>query len=554
MPDMKKQSVTRLRRRDVFRAAAIVGYGAAGSIPAARATAKAPAEPMMVATPPNAVVETVSGKVRGYTESGIFTFKGIPYAATTEGKNRFLPPQNAAPWPGVRNSMSYGPVCPQFRGRTASTETRGFQLEREFSEEHEDCLCVNLWTPGINDGKKRPVLFWLHSMGFHSGSGHDFRFYDGTNLARRGDVVVVSINHRLNILGFCNLAEYGEQYSDSANVGLLDIVAALTWVRDNIARFGGDPGNLTVFGQSGGGMKVCALLAMPSAKGLFHKAIVQSGPRVKLGSPELSAKLATGMLKELGLTKATVSELHKLEFRKLREAAITASRYSDAPWPSVDGRVLPAHPFDPVAPVISADVPLLIGTAQHEGINRTQPISEDELKEELRKQYPRSSGKIYDLLGQIYPGTSANERLAISTRGGSGPDAQHYRRESVAIAKRKAALQAAPVYAYIFAWQTPIFSERPARAVHFMDLPFVFYNTDRCAHATGGTAQARQLAAKMSDAWVCFARTGNPGHSALPRWPAFSAGRDATMFFNDRCEVKFDHDRELLALLGEIPE
>jgi para-nitrobenzyl esterase len=320
--------------------------------------------------------------------------------------------------------------------------------------------------------------------------------------------------------------------------GLMDIVAALTWVRDNISSFGGDPGNVTVFGQSGGGMKICALLAMPLAKGLFHKAIVQSGPRVRLGESQLSAKLAGGVLKELGLTSA--SDLHSVEFPRLRNATVTAAKYSDAPWPCVDGRILPAHPFDPAAPAISADVPLLIGTTLHEGAQQG-PFSEAELKEQLRKRRPQNDHRIYDLLASTYPGTTATERLAIAT--------SDYRRDSMTIARRKAALQAAPVHAYVFAWQTPILAERPARATHFMDLPFVFYNTDRCAHATGGTVEARRLAGRICDAWVSFARTGNPGHAGLPKWPALSASRDATMFFNDRCEMKFDHDRELLAAL-----
>ena len=216
-------------RRDLLRASAIVTGGLVSSAPAAAAPTEKPAGHNVVRTPPNAVVETVSGKVRGYTDGVIYTFKGIPFAGTTEGKNRFLATNKAAPWAGVRNSMTYGPVCPPFNHGSGQS----FQFERQFAQEAEDCLRVNIWTPGINDNRKRPVLFWLHSMGFHSGSGHDFRVYDGANLARRGDVVLVSINHRINIFGFCNLAEYGERYADSANVGLLDILAGLKWMRQN---------------------------------------------------------------------------------------------------------------------------------------------------------------------------------------------------------------------------------------------------------------------------------------------------------------------------------
>jgi para-nitrobenzyl esterase len=435
--------------------------------------------------------------------------------------------------------MTYGPVCPPFNHGSGQS----FQFERQFAQESEDCLRVNIWTPGANDNRKRPVLFWLHSMGFHSGSGHDFRVYDGANLARRGDVVVVSINHRTNILGFCNLVEYGERYADSANVGLLDIVAALRWVRDNIGGFGGDPGNVTVFGQSGGGMKVCSLLAMPGAQGLFHKSIVQSGPQVRLGSQELSLKLTAGLLQELQLNRNTLSRLHEIDFRDLRAAALRASRRPLAPWPCVDGRNVPAHPFDPLAPALSAGIPLLIGTTLHDGTVLDEPLSEELLKGQLLKRYPKTAGRVYDALKGLFPAATPNERLALGTAV--------YRRDSMKIAKRKAALNRAPVHAFIFAWETPILPERSARATHFMDLPFVFDNTDLCRQATGGTAQARRLAARMSDAWIHFARTGDPNHGDLPRWPPCTAEREATMFFNDRCEVKREYDRDLLTAIED---
>lgn len=437
--------------------------------------------------------------------------------------------------------MSFGPACPQTH-RDFSSDRLRFLFQRDYAEQHEDCLRVNIWTPGIHDNRKRPVLFWLHAIGFHSGSGHQFTFYDGANLARRGDVVVVSINHRLNLFGFLNLAEFGESYANSANAGMLDIVAALEWVRENIANFGGDAGNVTIFGQSGGGYKVCHLLAMPSAQGLFHKAIVQSGPSLTSGSDEDSRKFAADMVQELGLTASSITGLHTVSPERLLDARIMVQRkLSIFPRPVVDGRVLPSHPFEPVAPAISAGVPLLIGTTLHEGAP-DEPITESTLRDHLRKSHPAKADALFDVLGRTYPGTHPAERCAIVR--------QDERRNSVAVAKRKAALKAAPVYSYLFAWETPLFPERPARAVHFTELPFVFNNTDRCAHATGGTEQARQLAARMSDAWVSFARTGNPGHSGLPKWTSFTAERDATMFFNDRCEVKFDHDRELLAALG----
>jgi para-nitrobenzyl esterase len=260
----------------------------------------------------------------------------------------------------------------------------------------------------------------------------------------------------------------------------------------------------------------------------------------------LAAKLGNGVVRELGLTRATVDEIQSVSFDRLFEATLAALKSSGSPpGPAVDGSVLPRHPFHPAAPSISSSVPVLIGTTLHESAAEGLSMTETDLKQRLEKQYGQKSGRVFDALASTYPDTSVAERVAILNR---------YRLNSVTLAKRKALLRAAPVYTYIFAWQSPIFSEQPARAGHMSDVPFVFYNTDRCAHATGGTVQARQLAAKMSDAWVRFARTGHPGHAGLPKWPASTADRDETMFFNDRCEVKVDHDRELLAVLGEGAE
>jgi para-nitrobenzyl esterase len=522
-------------RRTLLRASALAAAAASTVDGVSGETASKAERQAAVSTPTSAVVETVSGKVRGFLDRGIYTYKGIPYAASTEGKNRWLAPQKPTSWPGVREAMVYGPVCPSYY---QGGGVFPFHMEPMFAQESEDCLRVNVWTPGINDNRKRPVLVWLHSMGFHSGSGHQFRVYDGANLARRGDAVVVTLNHRINIFGFCNLKEYDDRLSQSANVGMLDIVAALQWVRDNIARFGGNPENVTVFGQSGGGMKICTLFAMPQAQGLFHKAIVQSGPRLRSGTLEGSARLSAGVVRELGISGDIVQQLQEVDFRKLRSAAMSAARTADAPQPIVDGLTVVSHPLDEEALEMSSQIPLLIGTTLHEGNRSDKLLSESDLDEIVRKRFPGKFREVTETLKRTYPSSSANERLAIVT--------SYYRRDSIQIAARKAALNAAPVFVYQFAWETPIFAERPARAIHFSDLPFTFDNTDLCPHATGGTKEARKLAARISEAWVRFARTGNPNHPGLPQWPRFSAERDSTMFFNDRCEVKFDHDRELL--------
>ena len=278
------------RREFLSGAAQLAGVSAAAAAGApgvALGAVRESAGKSAITTPANAIVETSAGKVRGYVRNGIFTFKGIPYAGTTAGDARFLPPAPVTPWTQVRASMSYGPVCPQpVRGGWAS-DRLAFLFDWDDGHPGEDCLRLNVWTPIADDRSKRPVMVWLHGGGYEAGSSQELPSYDGENLSRRGDVVVVSVNHRLNVFGYLNMAAIGgEKYARSVNVGMLDIVAALHWVRDNVGRFGGDPANVTIFGQSGGGAKVSTLMAMPAAKGLFHKAIVQSGSQLRLATAD----------------------------------------------------------------------------------------------------------------------------------------------------------------------------------------------------------------------------------------------------------------------------
>jgi para-nitrobenzyl esterase len=506
--------------------------------------------PIIVVTEGGDVVETAAGKVRGYTRNGIFTFKGIPYAASTGGANRFLTPAKPKPWTGVRSSLYYGQVCPQGPRTGWAVDENAFMFEWDDGQPGEDCLRVNVWTPGINDNRKRPVLFWIHGGGYSAGSGQELKSYDGENLARHGDVVVVSVNHRLNSLGYLNLAEYGPRWADSANVGMLDLVASLEWVRDNIGNFGGDRNSVTIFGQSGGGGKVGVLMAMPSAKGLFHKAIIESGSSLRQSAPESSAKLAAGVLSELGLSGSQIDRLQELPYEQVVAAGVTAQRKlvprggnipgsgTGVNWgPTVDGRVLPQHAFDPAAPAISSDVPMIIGTVLNEfttgiGHPEYESMTLDEARRRVDARYGAKTGRILEAFQKAYPSAKPFDLMSLIF-------ATPTRQNAITQAERKAAQKAAPAYLYWFTWQTPVLNGRP-RAFHCSELPFVFDNTDRCAAMTGGTQEARELGAKMSESWINFARKGDPNHSGIPKWAAFTTEKVPTMIFDNKCELKID--------------
>ena len=542
------------------------GLMALAPLPGAGRAASAESD-SVTASKSAAVAETGAGKVRGFVHRDIFTFRGIPYAASTAGTRRFLPPAKPAPWKGIRTALSYGFVSPQETNPHWDKDEVAFVYQWDAGVQNEDCLRVNVWTPGL-DARRRPVMVWLHGGGFASGSGHEMRVYDGENLARRGDVVVVSLNHRVGVAGFLNLASTGgERYSASANAGMLDIVAALEWVRDNIAGFGGDPGNVTVFGQSGGGGKVTALMAMPRAAGLFHRAVVQSGSMISMPGPERTAELAAAVLKELGIAKASLDQIQSVPIERVIAAGQAAAkavfprgdgkrpfdfgRHAELQaWaPTVDGAILTESPFRDRAPAISAKVPLLVGTTQTEfGIGFQWQEFEDyplaELREALAKGYGKEKGeRLLDAMRRGHPGAKPCDLFAIWQSSGA-------RLAAVRQASAKAAQAAAPAYVYLFAWNTPVLDGR-IRSYHCAELPFVFDNTDRCDQATGGGPAARALAAKVSDAWIRFARTGNPNHSGLPDWPAFTAANGATMIFDNTCKVVNHPDGEELSLLAE---
>jgi para-nitrobenzyl esterase len=552
---------TDIGRRTILKSAAlVVGAGAAmqscsstGNAPSA-STSNGNDDSPVIARAGTAVVEIESGKIAGAIIRKIYSFRGIPYGATTAGQNRFCPAQKPKPWTGIRSTRQYGFVCPQDKGTGRLNDEEAFMFQWQDSVEGEDCLRINVWTPGINDSKKRPVMVWLHGGGFSAGSGHDTLMLDGENLARRGDVVVVSLNHRLNILGFLDLSKYGEKYVQSGNVGMLDIVTALTWVRDNIAVFGGDPGRVLIFGQSGGGGKVSTLMGMPAAKGLFHRAVVQSGSFGLSNTQDRSQKLADLVLAELGLRAATVDRLQTLPYADLRRASESVMSRVNPPFdmlnvrkmvaslnfgPVIDCKVLPSILFGDKAPAISAGVPMIIGTTLNEfatGMNNPdfKLMTEAELEARIELIYPGRAKKIVSAFRHRTPDAKPYE---LWSRIASAP----VRQAAVRQAASKSALNGAPAFLYWFAWQTPMFDGRP-QAFHCAELPFVFYNTDRCETMTGGGPDARTLAGKVADAWIQFARTGDPNHKGIPNWPKFTPQTVPTIMFDNKVQVELNPD------------
>lgn len=496
------------------------------------------------------VAETNFGKVRGVDNDGIKVFKGIPYGADTSGANRFMPPAEPADWSGVRDALEYGHSAPQ--RDPGAPPAGGLTISgRNLPTEGEDCLVLNVWTPavGADSSRKRPVMFWCHGGGFVTGSGSS-PDNDGTNLARRGDVVVVTINHRLNVLGFANLSEFNPVFEASGDAGMLDIVQALKWVRTNIAQFGGDPNTVTIFGQSGGGRKVETLLAMPAAKGLFHRAIVESGAAVKVTDRDIAVRNAEQLLAKLGVDKKNVRELQKLPVEKIMAAYFAVMR--DEPDvdanivgfdPTVDGKILPQHPFYPKASPVSADVPVMIGCTRTEmtlfSLNDPSAFSqsEEDMQGRVKKLLGDRAPAMIDLYKKINPGASPSDIYFLIASD------YRYGAPTMIAAQRRAALGKGPVYLYYFTWETPVQGGR-LKSPHTMEIPFAFDNVKISARMTGGGEEAMALADKVSDAWIAFARTGDPNTPKLPHWPAYDAKDRATMVINNVSKVVNDPLRE----------
>jgi para-nitrobenzyl esterase len=509
---------------------------------------------------PGATVSTTAGKVRGLiTENRVHAFKGVPYGASTAGARRFLPPLKPQPWTGVFDAFELGHRSPL----VDSVLVKEWESLNRREPMGEDCLNLNVWTPGVGASGKRPVMVWLHGGGYAAGSPGMVP-YEGANLARKHDVVVVGITHRLNAFGFLYLAELGgEKYADASNAGMRDIIAGLEWIRDNIAGFGGDPGSVTIFGQSGGAGKVSTLLGMPAAQGLFHRAIAQSGSAVTSMKATAATRNAERFMFRLELKPNQVDDLQKLPMEQLIGAVARGSGRGPGTLsngfvasPVVDGKSLPHDVFNPTASTLSANVPLLIGSTETEvtwnvNTDYTLPADEAALRDRVKRSLRTDDAQAEKLVAIYRQGRpkASNLDLALIIE----TDASQFRSGTDTEAERKAALGKAPVYMYRFQWYSPVSGGR-LRAMHCMDIPFVFENVDLSTSVVGDGPDRAALADKMSRAWVAFARTGNPNHKGLPAWEPFTADKRATMIFNNECRAANDPYRdERLAVVAAQP-
>lgn len=487
------------------------------------------------------VADTSRGRVRGATERGIHAFRGVPYGGPTAGERRFRPPVPAERWSGVRDALAYGPAAPQAVGRVLPPglrEALGTSDPLDAGQS-EDCLVLNVWTPGLNDGGRRPIMVWIHGGGYYAGSAAS-RHTDGHALARRGDAVVVTLNHRLGVLGYLRLEHLlGESYASAGVAGMLDLVLALEWVRDNAEQFGGDPNNVTIFGCSGGGSKVSHLLAMPRAKGLFHKAVVESGPGLRSLTPQQGANLTARLLAALGLGDNQAAQLLALPAVQLIEAQSMLIRPGAAMLgdlqigPLLTPGELDAHPFDPAAAACARDVPLIIGSNRDEmafglGLDpRLLTLDDAAARAWAIDALGQYAERLFEVYRQETPTTPAGDLLIRLL-------SDFMRMQSIRLAERKATGGSAPVYMYLFGYETDVANGR-LKACHSLEVPFVFDNAE-AAPITGTRPQRRALAAQMSEAWLAFARSGNPTHAGMATWPEYDTTRRATMVFDVESE------------------
>ncbi|MEY4762853.1 MAG: hypothetical protein RLZZ200_2709 [Pseudomonadota bacterium] len=547
-----ERTQTSLSRRMLLRHATALGAIAAGS-PwwAARAQAGDAASGERV------TVDTVEGRLRGRRDGDVVVFKGIPYAEPPVGQHRFLAARPLQPWKGVRDALRWGNPALQEPGRVYGVDE---------PDSDEDCLVLNVWTPAVEDGRRRPVMFYCHGGGFTAGSAAS-AMQDGSRLARENDVVVVQSNHRLGIMGYLFLADVlGERYASSSNVGMLDIVAALAWTQRNIAAFGGDPHNVMVWGESGGGAKTSCLYAMPSAAPYFHKVSIESGPGVRMTDRETANRTTQWVLDQLGLARKDAKKLLEVPASRLLELqmnpppggalglrggrrGIGASAFGGFS-PVVDGLVLPAHPFDPVAPAVSADKPLIVGSNRDEMVffhmqspdRSALALSEEGLSAYLSKHYGEDGGRLLAAYRRSRPDASPSEiGVAIDSAAFSGAG-------SIAIAERKARQGRAPVFMYQMTDHLNALvpgTNYPMGAMHAMDIRLKFDNvasSDRMAPPLSPEERAdhEKAGKNMSGMWAAFARTGKPAAAGQPTWPAYDLVTRSTMYIAANCHVAND--------------
>lgn len=489
------------------------------------------------------IATTNAGTILGSTDKGIFVFKGIPYGENTSSY-RFQPPKPVRPWKGIRRTQNFGPMAPQ------TTPHPHNPLGLEISE---DCLNLNVWTPGLRDNKKRPVLVWFHGGAYSNGTSNDL-LVDGCKLSQRGDVVVVTVNHRLNIFGYLYLAEIGgKKYEASGNVGMLDLVLALQWIRDNIEEFGGDPLNVTIFGQSGGGAKCATLMAMPAARGLFHKVLTMSGQQLTGRQKDAATKTARKVLQYLHISPDSLEQLNTVPMTTLIEAI--QKQYFG---PVTDGVVLPRDPFHPDASELSSEIPMIMGNTRFETatlIGRadttTFSLMWQDVPQKLLQHVPQFLGNLNPdslllLYREWYPAYSPSDIFfAITTAARSW-------RSMVIQSEQRVLYHKAPTYVYLFEWQTPV-DEGKLRSGHGMDIPFFFYNTEYGERLIGKGKEQEMLAQIMSDALIAFARTGNPQTPSLPHWEPFNLERRPTMIFSIPPRLEYDPRGTERRLFAPVP-
>ena len=501
-----------------------------------------------------AVANTQYGKVRGFVLRGINQFLGIPYGADTSGKNRFMPPVKPEPWTDIKPTVWWGNTAPQIMEKRYSNAYASFVDHWNYDDVSEDCLKLNVWTPALDSGK-RPVVVWLHGGGFTNGNAIEQDGYHGENLSRLGDIVFCSINHRLGPFGYSHLKAAGG-HPHSGNVGNLDMVAALEWVKNNIANFGGDPNNVTIIGQSGGGAKVTSLMNMPAAKGLFHKAVALSGTSLTGVNKEYAEKLGLKVMEEAGLKPGEIEKLQQIPWReyidittraveKFAEEAKKMNISRGGFSPVADGVTMNDQPFFTDPNHFSADIPLIINTTFHESSpSRTdaklEEISLAEVVEKIKPRFGADSAKIVEAYSQNFPKAKPVEvwAMILSNRKGA-----------IAAADAKVSQRKAPVYVSWFGWQPPLFDGR-MRAFHCDDICFWFYNTDLMLTHTGGGKRPRALSTKMAKSFLSFIKTGNPNGGGLPAWKPYTKENGETMILDDTCQLVNNPDAQGRKALG----